>query len=110
MTAAQRVERARGAAGLSQRALADATGLAQATLSRIERGEREAKVPELLLIAAATGCAPTELLGGSTVEKRAECAARGTGGSDMEEMRQQVLRYLELDAYLVEYGIRVSAP
>lgn len=40
------IERARVAAGLSQRALADVTGISQSTLSRIISGDRVAKLPE----------------------------------------------------------------
>lgn len=43
------IERARVAAGLSQRALADETGISQPTLSRIISGHRAAKMREALL-------------------------------------------------------------
>jgi transcriptional regulator with XRE-family HTH domain len=49
------IERARAAAGLSQRALADQTGISQPTLSRIIAGDRVAKMPEIMTIAWATG-------------------------------------------------------
>lgn len=55
-----RVERARAAAGLSQRALADLTGISQPTLSRIIAGDRAAKLPELAAIAWATGAVVTK--------------------------------------------------
>lgn len=45
------IDRARVAAGLSQRALADATSISQPTLSRIISGERAAKMPEVVAIA-----------------------------------------------------------
>jgi len=50
-----RIEHARIAAGLSQRALADMTGTSQPTLSRVVSGQRAAKMPELIAIAWATG-------------------------------------------------------
>ncbi|HLR97285.1 MAG TPA: helix-turn-helix transcriptional regulator [Jiangellaceae bacterium] len=43
------IERARVAAGLSQRALADETGISQPTLSRIISGHRATKMREALL-------------------------------------------------------------
>jgi transcriptional regulator with XRE-family HTH domain len=45
------IERARMAAGLSQRALADVTGITQSTLSRMLSGDRWAKLPEVVAIA-----------------------------------------------------------
>jgi transcriptional regulator with XRE-family HTH domain len=108
MSSAQRVERALRIAGLSQRAAAAATGISQPTICRIVSGDRRAKVPELLAIAAATGLPPAELLGTSTVAGRAESAARATGGSPMEEMRGRLLQLLELDAYLEDQGVTAS--
>src|SRR6478672_1584691 len=100
-----RVAAACATAGLSQRALADETGISQSTLSRIISGDREAKLPELVAIAWATGRTLPELTGTSTVAQRVECAARATNGSPMEAMRAQLLQYLELDAYLEDQGI-----
>ena len=95
-----RVERARAAAGLSQRALADLTGISQPTLSRIISGDRAAKMPELMAIAWATGAVVTELAGPGSVAGRAQCAARATADADMEVMRRALLHFLELDDYL----------
>ncbi|MEU2005825.1 helix-turn-helix domain-containing protein [Rhodococcus sp. NPDC019627] len=103
------IDRARDDARLSQRSLADATGIAQATLSRIIAGTRAAKVNELVAIAAATGCTVAELTGASTVAGRVQCAARATNGASMEDMRRALVHYLELDAYLDDQGIRTSA-
>lgn len=95
-----RVERARAAAGLSQRALADLTGISQPTLSRIISGDRTPKMPELVAIAWATGTVITELAGSGSVAERAQCAARATADADMEVMREALLHFLELDDYL----------
>lgn len=100
-----RVEKARSAAGLSQRQLADITGISQPTLSRIISGDRTAKMPELIAIARATGVLVTELTGPATVAERALCAARATGGADMDGMREEILHFLELDAYLADQAI-----
>jgi len=104
-SASQRIEYAREAAGLSQRALASATGMSQPTLSRIISGERAAKLPELVAIAAATGRTVAELLGQSEIADRMQCAARATSGTNMDGMRRELLHYLELDAYLDDQGI-----
>ena len=80
-----RVDRARAAAGLSQRALADMTGISQPTLSRIISGDRTAKLPELAAIAQATGTLITELTGQGTVAGRVQCASRCTGDARCAE-------------------------
>lgn len=100
-----RIERARAAAGLSQRALADATGISQSTLSRIISGDRAAKMPELVVIAWETGHTVAQLTGIGSVAERVQCAARATNGSDMSDMRQTLLSFLELDAYLDDQAI-----
>jgi Zn-dependent peptidase ImmA (M78 family)/transcriptional regulator with XRE-family HTH domain len=100
-----RIERARVAAGLSQRALADTTGISQSTLSRVISGQRTAKVPELLAIGWATGVTIAELAGTGTVAERAECAARATNHADMDGMRAALLHFLELDDYLSDQAI-----
>lgn len=99
------IERARTAAGLSQRALADAAGISQPTLSRIISGDRAAKIPEIVAIAWATGHTVAQLTGVHTVADRAEFAARSTNDSDMQGMRQTLLHFLILDDYLDEQAI-----
>ncbi len=103
------VERARIVAGLSQRGLADATGISQPTLSRIISGDRTAKMPEIVLIAQATGHTVAQLTGLGAVADRVQCAARATNGSDMERMRETLLHFLEMDAYLDDQAIPVVA-
>ncbi|MCT1803965.1 helix-turn-helix domain-containing protein [Kocuria carniphila] len=98
------IESAREAAGLSQRALADRVGLSQATLNRILSGERAVKMTEVIMIADATGCTVAQLAG-SGVAGRVQCAARATNGSNMDSMRQRLLHFMELDAYLDDYAI-----
>lgn len=98
------IESARMAAGLSQRALADRTGISQATLSRILSGERAAKMPEVILISDALGCTVSQLTG-SAVADRVTCAARSVNGADMDAMRQRLLHFMEIDAYLDDHAI-----
>jgi transcriptional regulator with XRE-family HTH domain len=100
-----RIERARVAACLSQRALADATGISQSTLSRVISGQRAAKVPELAAIGWTTGVTMAELAGTGTVAERAEGAARATNHADMDGMREALLHFLELDDYLFGQAI-----
>ena len=99
------IERARVAAGLSQRTLADVTGISQPTLSRIISGDRAAKVPEVAAIAWATGATVAELTGAGTVAERVQYAARGTNNADMDGMREALLHFLELNDYLDDQAI-----
>lgn len=99
------VERARAAAGLSQRALADAAGVSQSTLSRIISGDRPAKMPEVVAIAWATGHTVAQLTEAGTMADRAQCAARATNDSDMDRMREALLRFVELNDYLDDQAI-----
>lgn len=98
------IEAALETAKLSQRAIQERTGISQSTLSRIIAGQRPAKMPEIIQIAAATGHTVAQLTG-STVAERVQCAARATNGSDMEHMRQRLLHLVELNAYLDDQAI-----
>jgi transcriptional regulator with XRE-family HTH domain len=102
---ADRIAEAREAAQLTQRQLATRSGIAQATLSRIEQGLRPAKMGEIVALAWALGCPVSELTGISAVRGRLECVARATDQSGMETMRRELSHYLELDAYLEDQGI-----
>lgn len=99
-----RVERARAAAGLSQRGLAEATGISQASLSRLIAGTRTPKAPELVSIADATGTTYAALAG-TGPSARARCVARSTNGNRMDGMREVLAGYLDLDGYLDDQGI-----
>jgi transcriptional regulator with XRE-family HTH domain len=99
------IDRARKAAQLSQRDLATATGISQSTLSRIVSGDRTAKMPEIMAIADATGHTVAQLTGTSTVAERVQCASRATNDCDMSKMREALLYFLELDAYLDDQAI-----
>jgi transcriptional regulator with XRE-family HTH domain len=90
---------------MSQRALADKTGISQPTLSRIISGDRAAKTPEILAIAWATGTTVAELTGTGHVAGRVQVVARGTNGASMDGMRAALIHYLELDAYLEDQAI-----
>lgn len=100
-----RIESARERLGMSQRALAREAGLSQATLSRIESGERPLKMSEIILISGALGCSVSEISEHSAVRDRVVCFARAENGNDMSELRRELVHLLELDAYLDEYGI-----
>lgn len=93
------------AARLTQRDLEARTGISQSTLNRIITGKRAAKMPEIVAIANATGHTVAQLTGLSTVADRVQCAARATNGSEMAEMREALLRFLELSDYLDDQAV-----
>ncbi|NMF32500.1 helix-turn-helix transcriptional regulator [Corynebacterium ammoniagenes] len=92
-------------ANMSQRRLADETEISQSTLSRIISGERAVTMPELILIARATGTTVAQLAGTSSVSQRVQYAARSTNASSMESMRHKLLHFVELNDYLDDHGI-----
>lgn len=102
------VDRARAEAGLSQRALADSAEISQPTLSRIIAGDRLAKIPELISIAIATGHTLAQLSGVTTAAQR----ARGADSPRFSELRDALLRFIEMDDYLDQQGIAtvIKAP
>lgn len=99
------ISQARELAGLSQRALSRATGISQASLSRMESGALAPKMNEILSLAWATGSTVAEISGRSAVRDRVACAARATDNADMAAMRRELTHYLELDAYLEDQAI-----
>lgn len=89
---------------ISQRELAERTGISQPTLNRIITGQRPMKITELMMIAPAIGCTVVQLLD-SPVAERVQCAARSTNGSNLEDMRRSLLHFMEISNYLDELGI-----
>ena len=106
---AQRITQARTDASLSQRQLAQETGIPQTTVFRIESGKRSAKMSEIFLIASTLGCGVSDLTGHFDIRDRVECAAPATDGLAMTSMKAELIRYLELDAYLEDQGIALQA-
>jgi transcriptional regulator with XRE-family HTH domain len=60
----------REARGMSQAQLAEATGLTQSSISRIERGGRELTLSNMRSIARALNCSVGELLGEGRPRRR----------------------------------------
>ncbi|MDK8535823.1 helix-turn-helix domain-containing protein [Corynebacterium propinquum] len=72
----QRIVDARKVVGVSQRELANETGLSQPTIQRIEKGERAASRLELVLIADGCGVLVDDLLGTNSIADEVRCAGR----------------------------------
>ncbi|KQB84368.1 helix-turn-helix domain-containing protein [Corynebacterium oculi] len=92
------------AAKISQRGLAARTGISQTTLSRIISGDRAPTMPEVILIADATGHTVAQLTG-TALEQRVQYAARTTNNADAAAMRERLLHFIEIDSYLEDQGI-----
>ena len=104
-TVGQLVGAALASSNMSQRSIADETGIAQAAISRIINGTRQAKTTELILIAQATGHTYAQLTGGGIAEDQISWAARSTEGSGMADMKKAVMDFMDLDAYLTDQAI-----
>jgi transcriptional regulator with XRE-family HTH domain len=66
----ERIRALRHDRGLSQEALADATGLHRTYIGAVERGERNVALRNILRIAEALGVAPQELFAAWAAEAR----------------------------------------
>lgn len=108
LSTAARIAYAVRSAGLSQRGLADRTGLSQASLSRVITGQRVPSLPDLVLISQATGVTFNYLAGVHDVARRVRYATRATNGASMETMRESLLHFVELNAYLEDQAIPAS--
>lgn len=70
----QRIVDARKVVGMSQRDLANETGLPQPTIQKVEKGERTASRLELVLIADSCGVLVDDLLGMNSIADEVRCA------------------------------------
>lgn len=104
-TIGSRVTLRRAAAGLTQRQLAEKAGLSQPTLNRIETGDREAKMGELVAIAWATGTTYGDLVGDSEVRDRLQHAPRVGSADALAAMKAEAAFFFELDDYLDQFAV-----
>ncbi|WP_440480680.1 helix-turn-helix domain-containing protein [Rhodococcus qingshengii] len=96
-------------ANMSRRELAVKAGISQPAPSEIIADTLPAKANELLAIATATGCTLTELTSTPTMADRVQYASTPNSGENRRRMREQLLHFMELDAYLDDQGIDVRA-
>ncbi|WP_435113411.1 hypothetical protein [Nocardiopsis synnemataformans] len=62
-------------------------------------------MPEVVAIAWETGHTVAQLTGTGVVSERVQCVAHATNDSDVNGMRQALLGFLELDAYLDDQAV-----
>jgi transcriptional regulator with XRE-family HTH domain len=94
------------AAGLSQRDLAEETGISQPTISRIVTGARAASMPELVSIAWALGVPVEDLIEERTLDDRVLVAPRAQEPTaDASEVRRRLVGYLRMELHLDALGV-----
>lgn len=71
-TVGDNIKRMREAANMSQNGLAKRAGIAQATLSAIERSTKNPSVETVKLLAVALGCTTADLMGESPKTEKAQ--------------------------------------
>jgi transcriptional regulator with XRE-family HTH domain len=102
-----RIRAAREAAGLTLRSLAEATGLSQPFLSRLERGQVSASIANLLEIARALGLSVAALLEGEAPAPARRWAVHRGGAmpGDGYSFRQlaPALRRRRMDAFVLDF-------
>jgi transcriptional regulator with XRE-family HTH domain len=102
----ERIADLSGAAGLSQRELADATGISQPTISRIVTGARAASMPELVSIAWALGVPIDDVIEERTLSDRVLVAPRAKEPTaDASEVRRRLVGYLRMELHLDALGV-----
>ena len=103
-TVGDNIKRMREAANMSQNGLAKKAGIAQATLSAIERSTKNPSVETVKLLAVALGCTTADLMGESPkTEKAQEIPSDPLRASIIRdydrlppEARQLVRQYIDL--------------
>jgi transcriptional regulator with XRE-family HTH domain len=104
-----RLKAARGAAGMTLKALSAATGLSQPFLSRLERGQVSASIANLLQIGRALGLSIGALLDGEAAAPAASWAVFRGGGApvaaDGYSFREiaPALRRRRMDAFVLDF-------
>ncbi len=105
-TQGARVAALAAAAGLSQRDLAEAAGMSQATVSRIVTGTRRASVPELVTLAWVLGVPYEELVATRSLSDRVLVASRSSRvEADLSVARGRLVGYLRMELYLDAQGV-----
>ena len=100
----QRLVEARNAVGMTQRDLAEASGISQPTIHRIEAGQRETSPVEIAVLADACGVLPADLHGTSAVAGDVVYAGR-TDSAGSTALIEYMIYALGLARRLDELGV-----
>ncbi len=104
----KRLVEARETVGLSQRDLAQYSGISQSTIHRIETGQREASILELATLADACGVLIADLQGTNTLEEQVLCAGR-TDDAGSRALADYMIYAFGLAQRLDELGVPEAA-
>lgn len=99
-----RILRLRESAGLTQRDAAELAGLSQTTWQRIESGDREPKLGEVVGIASALGCLTSTILGNGIGAQLATAMRKSGDNVDATEVADDLAFILETEAELHALG------
>jgi transcriptional regulator with XRE-family HTH domain len=105
----RRIERYQTAISVSQRDLAERTGISQSTLSRIVSGARAAKMDELVSLAWGLGVTVDALTTETSLRDRVLVGTRADPQADIEGVLDSLVYLLEVGAILDRYGIQDRA-
>lgn len=104
----QRLIAAREAVELSQRGLAEYSGISQSTIHRIETGHRNASTLELSALADACGVLIADLQGTNTLADQVLCAGR-TSDAGTQALADYMIYAFGLAQRLDELGVAEAA-
>ena len=99
-----RVRRLRETAGLDQRTAAELASLSQTTWHRIEAGERDPRLGEVVGIAAALGCLTSTILGNGIGARLSTAMRKSDDNADATAVAEDLAFMLEVEATLHEAG------
>jgi transcriptional regulator with XRE-family HTH domain len=101
-----RIKDLRIGASLSQRDLANETGISQTNISRIEAGGRKVRIDEVVSLSWALGCPVETILEENSIRDRVLCATRANlSSADVNRVKDDLIFLLEMDAHLASHGI-----
>jgi transcriptional regulator with XRE-family HTH domain len=101
-----RIRDLREGAKLTQRQLADETGISQTMISRIEAGERPVRIDQVVSLSWALGCPVETILEENSIRDRVLCATRANlASADVNRVKDDLIFLLEMDAHLAAHGI-----
>ena len=109
-----RIRQLREALGLDQRTAASESGISQSMWSRIESGDKQATLGQLIGIAGVLGCTTESLTEESPLRERLQVAMRMTRAPQGENERaalktvqDRLVLMMEIDAHLRYIGVGV---
>lgn len=98
------LKKAREAMHLTQRDLAEHTGISQPTIARIESGQRRASLAELSVLGEACGVFLNDMLGEGSLADQVQCAGR-TDSEGSQALSEYLVYAFTLSQRLDQLGV-----